>query len=113
VSISKVVIDRVAIENIATGEVATVVSLRSLDAITNFRCSVVQTARYLLPGFVRLFASSYLTALRSLDRLTLGMAGWEGLEAMAMKVSKAKAAVVETVWESISTMFGFVVVVRA
>jgi len=60
-----------------------------------------------------LFASSYPTALRRLDRSTLGMAGWEGLEAMATKVSKAKAAVAEIVWESRSTMFGFVVVVRA
>ncbi|KAH0294536.1 hypothetical protein KCU62_g88, partial [Aureobasidium sp. EXF-3399] len=62
-----------------------------------------------LVSFVRLFASSYSTALRRLDRSTLGMAGWEGLEAMATKVSEAKAAVVEMVWESISTMFGFVV----
>jgi len=60
-----------------------------------------------------LFASSYPTALRGLDRSTLGMAGWEGLEVVAMKVSKAKAAVVEIVWKSISIMFGFVVVVRA
>jgi len=51
--------------------------------------------------------------MRRLDRSTLGMAGWEGLEAIATKVSKAKAAVVETVWESISTMSSFVVVVRA